>query len=73
MATKQENPQKDTWWINELNSLGVNVKLRNELNNIEETSSLVENLKHVFYQAYKDVYNDVNQNRVSVQAALIYP
>ena len=48
MATKQENPQNDDWWINELNSLGVSVKVRNELNNTEETSSLTENLKQVF-------------------------
>ena len=43
MSTKQENPQKDSWWINELDSLGVSVEVRNELNDIEETSSLAEN------------------------------
>jgi hypothetical protein len=31
MATIQENPQKDSWWINELGSLGVSVKVRNKL------------------------------------------
>ena len=63
MSTKQENPQKDSWWINELDSLGVSVEIRNELNDIEETSSLAENLKHVFYQAYKAAYSeDNNQN-----------
>jgi len=62
MSTKQENPQKDSWWINELDSLGVSVEVRNELNDIEETSSLAENLKHVFYQAYKAAYRDNNQN-----------
>ena len=45
MATKQENPQKDSWWINELESLGVSVKVRNELNDTQETSNLAENLK----------------------------
>jgi hypothetical protein len=65
MATKQENIQKDSWWINELDSLGVSVKVRNELNNIEETSSLAENLKHVFYQAYKNAYNDNDNNKNS--------
>ena len=39
-----------------MDSLGISVKVRNELNNIEETSSLAENLKHMFYQAYKDVH-----------------
>jgi hypothetical protein len=58
MATKQENPQKDSWWINELESLGVSVKVRNELNDIQETSNLAENLKQIFYQSYKDAYNE---------------
>jgi hypothetical protein len=63
MATKQENPQKDNWWINELESLGVSVKVRNELNDTQETSNLAENLKQIFYQAYKEAYdNESNQN-----------
>jgi flagellin-specific chaperone FliS len=70
MATKQENLQKNSWWINELDSLGVSVRVTNDLNDINETSNLVENLKHVFYQAYKHAYNYDNQNRVNIQAAL---
>lgn len=58
MATKQENQEKDNWWINELESLGVSVKVRNELNDTQETSNLAENLKQIFYQAYKEAYND---------------
>ena len=49
MATKQENPQEDNWWLNELESLGVSPKVRNELNGIQEASSLTENLKQIFY------------------------
>jgi DNA repair ATPase RecN len=72
MATKQQNPQKDNWWLNELESLGVSPKTRNELNDIQETSNLAENLKQVFYQAYKEAYNDDNsQNSSNVQLALI--
>lgn len=59
MATKKEETQKDTWWLNELESLGVSPKVKNELNDIQETSSLAENLKQAFYQAYKEAYNDV--------------
>jgi hypothetical protein len=44
MATKQENLQKNSWWINELESLGVNANVRNELNNPQETSHLTENI-----------------------------
>jgi hypothetical protein len=71
MATKQENPQEDNWWLNELESLGVSPKVRNELNDIQETSSLTENLKQIFYQAYKDAYkNDNNQKSSDLQMAL---
>jgi hypothetical protein len=35
MATK-EGIQKDTWWLNELESLGVTPKVKNELNDIQE-------------------------------------
>lgn len=58
MATKQENPQDDDWWLNELESLGVSVKVINDLNDIKETSNLVENLKQILYEAYKDAYNE---------------
>jgi hypothetical protein len=73
MASQQENPQKDNWWTNELESLGVSVKVRNELNDIQETSNLAENLKQVFYQAYKDAYqdndNEDNKNSSNIQIA----
>jgi hypothetical protein len=72
MATKQENPQKDNWWLNELESLGVSPKTRNELNNMQEISNLTENIKQIFYQAYKEAYNDdSSQNSSNVQIALI--
>ena len=58
MATKQENLQEDNWWLNELESLGVRVNVRNDLNDIRETSNLAENLKQILYQAYKDAYTD---------------
>jgi hypothetical protein len=72
MASIQENPQKDNWWTNELESLGVSVKVRNELNNIQETSNLTENLKQIFYQAYKSAYNnnEDNKNSPNFQMAL---
>jgi hypothetical protein len=62
MAAIQENLQKDSWWTNELESLGVSVKVRNELNDTQETSNLAENLKQKLYQAYKVAYNDDNNN-----------
>lgn len=41
-----------------MESLGVSVKLTNDLNDIKETSNLAENLKQIFYQSYKDAYNE---------------
>jgi flagellin-specific chaperone FliS len=61
MATKEEGVQRDTWWLNELDSLGVTPKVKNELNDIQETGNLTENLKQAFYQAYKEAYNEENQ------------
>jgi len=57
MATRRECPEKYDWWLNELESLGVSVKVLNDLNNIEEVSELAENLKQTFYQEYKTNYS----------------
>ncbi|MGA9295812.1 MAG: hypothetical protein WA398_07400 [Nitrososphaeraceae archaeon] len=64
MATKQENLQKNSWWINELESLGVSANVKNELNNPQETSHLTEYIKHAYYQAYKETYNDDSMTRL---------
>lgn len=53
MTIRRECPEKYDWWLNELESLGVSVKVVNDLNNIEEVSELAENLKQTFYQEYK--------------------
>ncbi|MGN6630651.1 MAG: hypothetical protein ACTHKP_00210 [Nitrososphaeraceae archaeon] len=58
MAIKNECPEKYDWWLNELESLGVSVKVLNDLNNIQEVSELTENLKQTFYQEYKTTYSE---------------
>ena len=64
MATKKEHPEKYGWWLNELESLGVNPKVcSNELNDKQEVSDLAANLKQVFYQEYKTIYNKDNNSR----------
>ena len=57
MAIRRECTEKYDWWLNELESLGVSVKVLNDLNNIEEVSELAENLKQTFYQEYKTTYS----------------
>jgi hypothetical protein len=44
MGTRQESPEKDIWWMNELESLGVTAKPRNDL---QEISRLIENIKQI--------------------------
>ena len=61
MATKNEHPEKYGLWLNELESLGVSPKVcNNDLNDKQEVSDLAENLKQVFYQEYKTIYNKSN-------------
>ena len=53
MATKKEHPERYGWWVNELESLGVDVKKTNELNDLKEIRSLAEIIKQCFCQDYK--------------------
>ena len=55
MATRQESSEKDTWWVNELEFRGVTVETLNELNNVRETSCLVEKIMQIFYNTYKSI------------------
>ncbi|MBV9176583.1 MAG: hypothetical protein JO327_00770 [Nitrososphaeraceae archaeon] len=38
-SIKKEFPEKYSWWLNELNSLGLDVKKASDLNDIREVSS----------------------------------
>jgi hypothetical protein len=42
-----------SWWINELESLGLSVKKINEFNDLDEIRDLAEILKQGFYQDHK--------------------
>lgn len=53
MAAKDEHPDRYGWWLNELESLGINSKRLNDLNDLKEISSLAENIKQGFYQEYE--------------------
>ncbi len=56
MSTKKEHPEKYDWWISELDSLGVKIKRRNDMNDKKEIIDLTENIKQTLYQEYKTVY-----------------
>ena len=53
-----EHPEKNSWWVNELDSLGVDTKGNsNELKNKQENRNLVEAIKREFMEEYKQTYD----------------
>ena len=53
MVTDSENH-----WQHELNSLAIECKRTNELNNKEELKELASAMKEVYFQDYKTAYDD---------------
>jgi hypothetical protein len=53
MATRDEHPDRYGWWLNELESLGISIRRTNELNDLNEISTLTENIKRGLYQQYR--------------------
>jgi hypothetical protein len=54
MATKNEYPEKYGWWINELNSLGVDTEDKNaELRDVQSLENLADDVKQNFIHEYK--------------------
>jgi hypothetical protein len=55
---QEEHPEKNGWWINELESLGVDTKDNtNELKDKQDNSNLVEAIKQEFMEEYKQTYD----------------
>jgi hypothetical protein len=46
---EKEHLEKDDWWLNKLESLGISAKKRNELNDPQELINLTENTKQTFF------------------------
>ena len=44
---------KKGYWLNELVSLGIQPKRKNDLNDKKELEGLADNIKQVYYQDYK--------------------
>jgi hypothetical protein len=57
MCTKKEHPQKYSWWISELDSLGIKRIKRNDMNDRKEITDLTEKIKQALFQEYRTVYN----------------
>ncbi len=52
----EEHPEKNGWWINELESLGVDTT-SSELGDKQDNSDLVESIKQELIEEYKQTYD----------------
>jgi len=69
ITSLKEYPEKYSWWLNELESLGLAVKKANDLNDIREVSSLTDSIKQVMFQDYKTCYNEESEENIVVWSA----
>jgi hypothetical protein len=60
----QQQSDTETYWQNELRSLGIGSKRKNKLNDKEELQSLANTLKQVYYQDYKTAYSEEDDEKV---------
>jgi hypothetical protein len=59
MANRTEHPERYTWWLNELESLGIDTKKdKNALKDRKEASDLSEDIKQILYEEYKAAYDE---------------
>ena len=56
-----EHPEKYGWWINELESLGVDTQDKKGLNNHREASDLTKAVKQTLYEDYLQAYSKSNR------------
>jgi hypothetical protein len=57
---KAEHPEMYNWWLNELDSLGINTLQKNGLENHKEASDLTEAVKQTLYEEYLQAYSESN-------------
>ena len=53
-----DKEDRNGFWENELKTLGIEPKRRNDLNDKEELEALADNIKQVYYQNFKLAYNE---------------
>jgi hypothetical protein len=58
---KIEHPERYSWWLNELDSLGVTTIDKKRLNNYKEASDLTEDVKQTLYEDYLQAYSESNR------------
>ena len=57
MPTENKYPEKYEWWINELNSLGIEINVKEQPKDLHELENLTDDVKQSLIQKYKTLYN----------------
>jgi len=55
---QKQYAENENYWENELSSLGIEKKRKNELNDKKELEALATAIKEVYFQDYTTVYDD---------------
>jgi hypothetical protein len=55
---KAEHHEKHSWWLNELESLGINTREESRLKDPRKTSELTADIKQMFYEEYKKAFSE---------------
>jgi hypothetical protein len=55
---RKEHPEKYSWWLNELDSLGISTLDKDGINNRREASDLMDAVKQTFFEEYLGTYNE---------------
>jgi hypothetical protein len=55
---QDEHPEKHSWWLNELESLGINTREKRQLRDPKKTSELTMDIKQMCYEEYKKAFNE---------------
>ena len=55
--SRSEHPEKHSWWLNELESLGVNTSEEDQLKDPRMTCELTMDIKQMFYEDYKKAFS----------------
>ena len=55
--TNVEHPEKYGWWLNELESLGINTREESQLKDFKKTTELTMGIKQMFYKEYQKAFN----------------
>jgi len=54
---KIDPTDKNSYWQNELRSLGIDPKRENDLNDINELEPLADSIKQAYFQDFKSAYD----------------